>query len=232
MERRFVSAGELRASQGNEGVMIVSGRAASFGTLSENLGRFRETIQKNAFARSLQSDRDVKANFNHGDPILGRKRNGTLRVTEDDKGLNFRAILPDTTDARNVYNLVRDHYSDACSFAFEIDGEDGEEWGTCDDPDTGERIGLRTLKRVKLHDVSVLTNAPAYPTGTRVEVDALRPSSLNAMPRSLSDLFPTGVPQSFPAAVGTELRARMMTREEERSRVKNSSKKILIFLLS
>jgi HK97 family phage prohead protease len=235
MERRFVSSVELRASQGDEGSMVISGRAASFGTLSENLGRFKETIQRGAFARSLQSDRDVKANFNHGEPILGRKKNGTLRVTEDDRGLNFRAILPNTQAASDVFRLVSERYADSCSFAFEIDpgdegDEPGESWSEITDPETNQKIGLRTLRRVKLHDVSVLSGSPAYPTGTSVEVDALRPSSLDCMPRSLSlsDYFPTGVPQSFP----TELRAKIMTDAEARFRVNNSRKRVLDFILS
>ena len=38
LERRFVHSVELRASQGDEGSMIISGYAARFGTMSENLG--------------------------------------------------------------------------------------------------------------------------------------------------------------------------------------------------
>jgi len=231
MERRFIPAVELRASRGDEGNLVISGRAASFGTLSEDLGKFRETIQRGAFARSLQTDRDVKALYNHEKSvILGRKKNSTLFLDESSTGLNFRAILPDTQAARDVFNLVQKRYADSCSFAFEVDpgneGDDpGEEWGECNDPtNPGQRMSLRTLKRVKLHDVSVLSASPAYPTGTSVEVDA---PQLNSMPRSLTDYFPTGVPQSFP----TELRARMMTHEEARSRVKNS-RRLLDFIIA
>ena len=222
IERRFVPAVELRASQGDEGSLVISGRAASFGTLSEDLGRFRETIQRGCFTRSLQSDRDVKCNFNHSDPILGRKRNGTLSVSEDANGLNFRAILPPTQAARDVYALVQKRYADACSFAFELDGEDAEDWGQCDDPDNpGQRIRLRTLKRVKLHDVSVLSVAAAYPTGTSVEVDALH---LNSSPRSFTDYFPQGVPETFPL----EVRSRILTP----SRSVTSRHRVVDFILS
>jgi HK97 family phage prohead protease len=219
IERRYIPATELRTSQGDEGSLIISGRAASFGTLSEDLGGFKETIARGCFARSLQSDRDIACTFNHGDPLLGRKKNGTLRVSEDDRGLVFRAILPPTQAARDVYTLVQKRYSDACSFAFSIDGQDGEDWDTCLDPDSGERIRRRTLKRVLLSDVSVLTAAPAYPTGTSTSVE------VNASPRSMLDYYPMGVPESFPQ----ECRSLILTRGFGR---RDSRRRVIDFVLS
>jgi HK97 family phage prohead protease len=222
LEQRFSKA-SLRASQGDEGSLILSGRAASFGTLSEDLGGFKETIQRGCFTRSIQSDRDVKATFNHTDPILGRKKNGTLRVTEDDKGLNFRAILPDTQAARDVYNLVNARYADSCSFAFSVDGSDGEDWDQCDDPETGERIRRRTLKRVHLHDVSVLAaSAPAYPVGTAVTVEANKLPQLNSLSRNMTDYFPDGVPVSFP----TEVRAFLLRSQNQSSDLRVARQKL------
>jgi HK97 family phage prohead protease len=227
LERRFMHSVELRAEgQGDELSLI--GYAARFRTLSEDLGGFRETICRGCFTRSLQSDRDIKALLNH-DPsaaILGRKKNGTLFVSEDDKGLKFRAILPQTAAARDVWNLVQARYADSCSFAFEIDpgneGDDpGEDWGTCIDESSGQRMRLRTLKRVKLHDVSVLTAQPAYPTGTSVEAN--RFPEFNS--RSVIDLFPEGIPQSFPV----EVRSRILTSGFSKT---DSRRRVIDFILS
>jgi HK97 family phage prohead protease len=226
MERRFVSAVELRASQGDEGAMVISGRAASFGTYSEDLNGFRETIKRGAFARSLQSDRDIKCTFNHGDPLLGRKQNGSLSCQEDERGLTFRAILPPTQAARDVYVLVQNRYATDCSFAFSPDSEGddpGEQWDTYLD-DSGERVRRRTLTRVKLFDVSVLSASPAYPSGTSVEVDSKPMMQLNSS-RSMADYFPNGVPESF----SPELRMQIMRYESRRSG--SNRKNLLNFIL-
>ena len=121
MEYRYIPATELRASQGDEGSMIISGYAARFGVLSHNLGKFREKIDPGAFQRSLQSDRDVSCLFNHSpSAILGRKKNGTLAVSEDGRGLKFRCNVANTTTGRDVYNLIKRNDISDCSFAFEI----------------------------------------------------------------------------------------------------------------
>jgi len=210
MERRFYKTGvELRASQGDEGSLVISGRAASFNSLSENLGGFREQIRYGAFTCSLQSDRDVKANFNHDNAILlGRTRNRTLELNESSGGLDFRCTLPPTQAAADVYRLVQKRYADSCSFAFAVDNSDGdgEDWGTCTDPETNSTIRLRTLRCVRLFDVSVLSADPAYPTGTDVDVDDDTDADifLNKY-RSVSAYFPDGVPESFPVEIRSTL---------------------------
>jgi HK97 family phage prohead protease len=226
LEVRFNRNMHLRESQGDEG-SVITGYAARFGTLSEDLGGFRETIIPGAFKRSLQTDRDVKALFNH-DPagILGRKKYGTLRVSEMAGGLHFRCVLPDTQTGRDVATLIKRGDVDSCSFAFEVDGSDGEQWSDVDDPLTGDRIRLRSLVNVKLHDVSVLSAAPAYPTGTSVEVNHF--PELNSLARSVSDYFPTGVPVSFP----TEIRASLLRNQHQSSKAREARQKLFSLVLS
>ena len=50
MEKRF-QAIEVRASRGSGGEMTIRGYAATYGTLSSDLGGFRERIKPGAFER-------------------------------------------------------------------------------------------------------------------------------------------------------------------------------------
>jgi hypothetical protein len=137
------------------------GYAAVFDTLSEDLGGFRETIEPGAFAKSLKRGDDVLAFIEHqgGLSTLGRVGNGTLRLKEDDRGLLMDVDLPDTTAARDIFELVRRADISQTSFGFRTvtdawNVEEGEE--------------IRTLKEVDLKDVSPVA-MPAYPT-TKIDV--------------------------------------------------------------
>jgi HK97 family phage prohead protease len=219
MERRFFRAGtDLRAdSQGDE--MCISGYAARFNVLSHELNGFRETLSRNCFARSLQSDRDVKMLFNH-DPslILGRKQNGTLSVNEDDKGLRFSCRVADTQAGRDAFKLVQRSDISECSFAFSVD--DGcEDWDDCQDDETGERYRRRTIRQASLWDTSIVSS-PAYP-GTTVTANSRQLNST----RSMLDYFPSG---GLPTSFSPELRALLLRREAMQS---NSSKQKLMSLI-
>lgn len=159
MERRCFAA-ELRAAD-EGGRRRLTGYAAVFNSQSEDLGGFREIIKPGAFKRSLASQPDVKALFNH-DPsrVLGRSTNGTLAMVEDERGLRVDITLPETATADEVHALVRGGYVSQMSFAFRV-GDNGEEWN--------KRV--RTLTDVDLFDVSVVTD-PAY-RATEVSARAL-----------------------------------------------------------
>jgi HK97 family phage prohead protease len=156
--RTFGTAFEFRANDETESLTI-RGHAAVFDTLSQDLGGFREKIEPGAFKETL--DRDVRALFNH-DPnmVLGRSKSGTLRMEEDKVGLAVEIDPPASADTI-VEALTRGDV-DQMSFGFrtledaweKVDGED-----------------IRTLRKVELFDVSVVT-FPAY-TETDVSI-ALR----------------------------------------------------------
>ncbi len=131
------------------------GYAAMFNSLSEDLGGFRETIEPGTFAKSLKRGDDVRAFIEHqgGLSTLGRTSNGTVRLKEDDKGLWTEIDLPDTTAARDIYELIRRADVSQMSFSFRTITD---AWNTVD----GEEI--RTLKEVDLMDVSPVA-MPAYP---------------------------------------------------------------------
>lgn len=171
-EYRFVT--ELRAEgQGDE--MAVAGYAALFNHKSQDLGGFKESIAPGAFTRSLKENADVKALFNH-DPsmILGRTKNGTLSLAQDERGLKWRAVLdPANSQHKNIYSSIKRGDIDECSFAFTVP-TDGDTWA--DAPDGSDYFADRTLKDVDLLDVSAVTY-PAY-LGTNVAARCFEPGAL------------------------------------------------------
>ena len=84
----------IEKRQSGEGDTI-TGIAAVFGKLSEDLGGFKEKIRKGAFTKTIQEN-DVRALFNHNpDHILGRTSAGTLSLEEVDEGLAVSIDVPD-----------------------------------------------------------------------------------------------------------------------------------------
>jgi HK97 family phage prohead protease len=147
--------------QMGDGARII-GYAAVFNTYSEPLGSFREIIRPGAFRNALEAD--VRALWNH-DPnyVLGRTKNGTLTLAEDEKGLAVEIRPPDTQWARDVMESIRRGDVDQMSFSFR---SVRERWLTDRD---GQQV--RELLEVELFDVSPVT-FPAYQE-TTVQVRAL-----------------------------------------------------------
>jgi HK97 family phage prohead protease len=169
MELRTYRATELRA---DDSTFSLQGYAASFNVLSNDLGSFKEKIAPGAFDDSLDDDAsDVRCTYNHSmDTILGRQKNGTLKLDTDQRGLKFRCQLDrNQSGHRDVYAAVKRGDIDACSFAFQADA-DGQSWDDNGVDENGQRCTVRTLKRVKLFDVAVVSQ-PAYPS-TQVQARA------------------------------------------------------------
>lgn len=140
----------------------VAGYAAVFGQTVDIGGHFREVIAPGAFTKTLQSA-DVRAYFDHDTArVLGRKSAGTLRLTEDARGLAVQIDLPDTTDGRDVQELVRRGDVSGMSFGFIVTKQEWDETGD---------IPTRTIKEVVLREVSIVSE-PAY-DGTSVALRSL-----------------------------------------------------------
>lgn len=147
---------EVRAARTEGGGLRFSGYAAKFNTWSQDLGGFKEQIAPGAFTEAIGRD-DVRVLVNH-DPnrVLGRTKSGTARLTEDEIGLRFEVEAPDAGWARDFQMSVERGDVDQCSFMFEREADEWH-WG---DPNRDE-LDERTLKKVKLFDVSIVT-FPAY----------------------------------------------------------------------
>lgn len=153
IERRAYSVTELRFDAVEGAAAKMSGHAAMFDSLSQDLGGFRERIAPGAFSNTIQTS-DIRALFNHDSNIvLGRNKAGTLRLKEDSSGLAIEIDPPDTTAARDLAISMMRGDINQMSFGF-ITISDA--WEKLD----GEWI--RTLLEVELFDVSPVTY-PAYP---------------------------------------------------------------------
>lgn len=150
---------ELRSAEvaGN----TLSGHAAVFGQHAEIRGGW-EAISPAAFDEVLARDDDVVALRDHNPTlILGRRANGTLRLSTDRDGLAFEVDLPETSYADDVRRLVAGGYLRGASFGF-LPGKD--DMGRAPD---GRQLRTHTSIR-RLLDVSVVT-LPAY-SGTDVRL--------------------------------------------------------------
>lgn len=146
---------ELRA----EGRKLV-GYAATFNQ-ETRIADFRETIKPGAFKASLTSGKDILALVDHDSgKVLARTKSGTLRLSEDERGLRFEIDIPDTSAGRDVLALAARSDLGGMSFGFNVD-KGGEAWN-------GDQ---RELRSVTLHEVSVVNAWPAY-SGTSVSVRA------------------------------------------------------------
>jgi HK97 family phage prohead protease len=154
-ERRFTGSCELRAVAPEDGGRKkIAGHAAVFNSLSEDLWGFREKIAPGAFKNALANS-DVRALLNH-DPnfVLGRMKNGTLRVREDEAGLAVEIDPPETGWANDLLVSIGRGDISQMSFAFRV-GEDS--WETVDG------INIRTILSFdEIFDASPVTY-PAYP---------------------------------------------------------------------
>jgi len=142
---------------------IISGYAAIFDSLSEDLGGFREKIAPGAFAHALKGDTYLFWNHN-ADIVLGRKKAGTLKLSEDKRGLKIEAKPPEWAKSY-VETLQR---GDVSSMSFGFIAE-SDEWD--------HKKNIRTLTKIaELPEVSIVP-FPAY-SATNVEV-ALRSKELS-----------------------------------------------------
>lgn len=152
---------EIRSESGRR--PIVSGYAAVYNSKSRDLGGFTEVIRQGAFTNALASGRNVNAYFNH-DPnmVLGSTQSGTLRLSENSRGLKYEIDLPDTTYANDLANLISRKDIRGNSFAF---APVKDQWSP--------QGNKRELIDVELHDVSIVTN-PAYESAQIVSVRSIQ----------------------------------------------------------
>ena len=133
---------------------LVSGYAAVFDKYSEDLGGFKERIEKGAFADAI-SISDVRALFNHdANYILARNTYGTLRLMEDEVGLKYEFEMPKTSFGNDLLQMIKRGDVNQSSFGFTVENDTWSE---------KDGMVVRTINKVKrLYDVSPVTY-PAYP---------------------------------------------------------------------
>src|SRR6266403_3031154 len=171
-EFRFSTA-ELRAA-GSTVKPKISGYAARYGIKTQLQPGLSEVIMPGAFSATIARQDDCYCAFNHdAQLIIGRVRAGTLRLSEDETGLNFDCdVDTEVSYANDLLRNIRSGAISECSFGFYCDDED-----FTDDSD-----GLvRQLRAVTCFDVSPVVQ-PQY-SGTSVT--------------ARSRMFPDGMPSAL-----------------------------------
>lgn len=145
-EKRFLPhfEAELRVKRAENGSKTITGYAAKFGKLSQNLGGFVEKIHPKAFENCLKRC-DVRGLRNHDpDKLLGRTKSGTMSLSVDDIGLRYDIAVPETVVGRDTVTDIERGDLDGSSFSFTTD-TDGDEWDDATDPPTRTLMNLRDL---------------------------------------------------------------------------------------
>lgn len=128
----------------------LEGYAALFNSETRIGGEFTEVIAPGAFAATLAGSRDILALQDHDTTkLLARTRSGSLRLSEDSKGLAFDFDLPDTQAGRDVLALAERGDLGGMSFGFSVKEQHR----------SGDR---RELRAVELFEISVISAWPAY----------------------------------------------------------------------
>lgn len=134
----------------------LAGYAAVFNSEADIGGWWKETIEPGAFTGALTAD--VRALVNHDTGrVIGRSKSGTLRLSQDSKGLRVEIDVPNTTDGNDLWELVERGDISGMSIGFMVTRQEWDE--TVDPP-------RRTIKEIDLFEVS----AVAFPAFTDTEI--------------------------------------------------------------
>lgn len=168
--RRYSFEAEMRGANA-DGSIPIRWHPAVFNQRANIYGLFLERFAPGAFSKTIQ-EADVRALINHdANLVLARSKSGTLRLSEDRKGLVADADMAPTTYAQDLAISVERGDVNQGSIAFRSIKETWDESG---------KIPLRTIEEAQLFDVSIVTY-PAY-EGTDA---ALRSVQFDSMVRAL-----------------------------------------------
>ncbi|KGT40537.1 HK97 family phage prohead protease [Bacillus cereus] len=156
-EKRELLSSNLEIREVEGGIRTIVGYAVKWEMKSVTMGywrRFKEQFKRGAFTDSLTQD-DQLALWSHDySRVLGRTKNGTLRLFEDEIGLRFELDLADTTLGDDTYKTIKRGDVDGVSFGFQMVKEEWDE----SDPDNI----VRSVTKAKLVEISPVA-FPAYP---------------------------------------------------------------------
>lgn len=153
----------LEVREDEDQAIRVSGYAAVFGEETNIAGMFTEVIERGAFTNALERQDDVVFLINHDGLPLARTRSGTLRLTQDERGLFMETELDGSDpDVRSIVPKMKRGDLDKMSFAFI---PTRQEWD-----DSGD-MPKRMIQDLQLHDVAIVTT-PAY-DGTEIGLRSL-----------------------------------------------------------
>ncbi|KAA0944159.1 HK97 family phage prohead protease [Sporosarcina sp. ANT_H38] len=156
-EKRELTTQKIELREDDDGMRTISGYAVKWELKSEIMGyfrRFREQFKKGAFTETLDNE-DQRFLWSHDtSKVLGRTKNNTLRLSEDEIGLRFELDLPNTTLGNDTYESIKRGDVDGVSFGFQMRKQEMDE--------SDEDNIVRTVVQAKLLEVSAVA-FPAYP---------------------------------------------------------------------
>jgi HK97 family phage prohead protease len=138
----------------NEGKKYLRG-FIPYNSPSEWLG-FTEILDPSAFKKTISDGSDVKALHNHDSSrILGRVKNGTLKLSNSDSGLIPEVLIDERVSyARDLWAAVERGDVDTMSFSFSVIEDKTQDENT------------RVIKEARLYSVDFGVPFPAYPETT------------------------------------------------------------------
>ncbi len=155
LERRAYEIEDLVTRQ-DEGAMKVAGLGVPYNRDSLPIfGMFRERIVPGAFARSLAT-RDIMMFAQHDSAkLLAKTGNGSLALTDTERGIKFDSTVAPTTDGHNIFTLIEQRLITGMSFAFVTTKERFVQ-------ETEDDLPTRFVEEGELIELSPVT-FPAYP---------------------------------------------------------------------
>lgn len=199
MQTREIKVTDLQIRELEDGKRVIEG-LIPYNSRSEWMG-FYEYITPTAFNKTIADGSDVRALWNHDTTkLLGRVKNGSLRLRSEEDGLHMECDLPKTSYAEDVYNLIREGYNTGMSFGFTTIQDKWEE----QTDETGRSVPVCYLIEVRLFEVSFCVSFPAYEaTDSEArnirsildEIKAIKPETLSdeerqAVNNTLRELLP------------------------------------------
>lgn len=154
----------VEVPQENDGPIRVAGYAAVFGQETNIGGFFTEVIEPGAFTSALERNDDVVFLINHDGLPLARTGSGTLRLSQDERGLYIETELDiNDPDVRTIVPKMKRGDLNKMSFAFV---PTRQTWD-----DSGD-MPKRMIQDLQLYDVSIVTT-PQY-DGTEIGLRSLQ----------------------------------------------------------
>lgn len=173
-EMKEIRVAEIRtAAPAGAGNLVLCGRPIVFdapAVIHDPAGEYTEIIKSGALDGADLSD--IRLLYNHDlNKVPLARTPKTMQLTVDPAGLSFTAALPDTAEARAVYEAVKRGDLTGMSFAFKV-----PKGGDTYDP----RTNTRTITRIeKVLECSVVP-FPAYPA-TSVEARSAQDAGLKRL---------------------------------------------------
>lgn len=193
VQKRELKVSDVQIREMEDGRKTIVG-VIPYNQRSEWMG-FYEYITPSAFSKTLSDGADVRALMGHdNNKLIGRVKNGSLRLVSDDYGLHIECDLPDTEYARDAYALIKGGYNNGLSFGFYTIQDRWEQ-----KEEEGQMCDVCYLLEVRLLEVSFCVSFPAY-EGTNSEarsvrsimddIKKLKPEEIQAIDKEMRELLP------------------------------------------